>query len=577
MALESGTRLVRMVGAEHWTDTPERELPTIAAGGDTYAVHERVCVDSARVRLVLAEGEDVAAALREVYGEAVRDVRVYRLVEAGTGVVEGLPEWRLTLPVMDDPAHDPLPGLIARLAGVAPIAPVCDAVEVADLDAGPAEVVTIAHLATEPEVDVPALLPLGAPDPVVEAAFEPLTAQHDDPFAVPAETVFPAEAIEADDVAVPAVQVETVVEPGTVVVADVPVAEAEPETVVVADVPVAGVEPEVADERVAEVAPEPEPEPAPDPRDLHFATVANVLELGRSTCVAVDRDGPCSTASDVVWQTAAGAAWACAWHWPSAMAGHPGAEVGAVRGAGSASWTTWRDGDSLTLARQAADLFADAAREHGSPVARPLVALDRLDEMLTSLPDDLRGAVLLWSISVTNPEWEVAAVVQHGRATHELNVAESRAVAYPDELYFQMEVVSAAISPTSLETAAPAGEVRPSGEALFARGTAFAAAGDRRAAAQAWAEAADGHNHALSMRALGDLSCDRDDLKTAEEWYGRAAMLNDTPSMNRIATILEGRGQADRAGEWLRRAARFGDEEAARRLQSAQSAVAASV
>jgi TPR repeat protein len=112
---------------------------------------------------------------------------------------------------------------------------------------------------------------------------------------------------------------------------------------------------------------------------------------------------------------------------------------------------------------------------------------------------------------------------------------------------------------------------------LFARGTAFAAAGDRRAAQQAWAEAADEHNHALSMRALGDLAGDRDDPKTAEEWYGRAAMLNDTPSMNRIATILEGRGQHDRAAEWLRRAARFGDEEAARRLQSEQSVVAASV
>jgi TPR repeat protein len=77
------------------------------------------------------------------------------------------------------------------------------------------------------------------------------------------------------------------------------------------------------------------------------------------------------------------------------------------------------------------------------------------------------------------------------------------------------------------------------------------------------------------MRALGDLSADREDLKTAEEWYGRAAMLNDTPSMNRIATLLEGRGQTERAAEWLRRAARFGDEEAARRLQG--DVVAASV
>jgi hypothetical protein len=334
-------------------------------------------------------------------------------------------------------------------------------------------------------------------------------------------------------------------------------------------------EPEVVEEPVAEVVPEPEPEP--DPRDLHFAAVAAVLDQGQPTCISVDRDGPCSTASEVVWHTSAGAAWACAWHWPSAMAGYPGAEVGAVRGADPSSWTTWRDGDSLTLARQAADLFADSAREHGSPVARPLVALDRLDEMLASLPDDLRGAVLLWSISVTNPEWPVAAVVDHGRVTHALTVAEGRAVAFTDELYFQAEMLSAPIGPDTVEAAAPAPEAGPSGEVLFARGTAFAAAGDRRAAQQAWAEAADEHNHALSMRALGDLAGDRDDPKTAEEWYGRAAMLNDTPSMNRIATILEGRGQHDRAAEWLRRAARFGDEEAARRLQSEQSVVAASV
>jgi TPR repeat protein len=258
------------------------------------------------------------------------------------------------------------------------------------------------------------------------------------------------------------------------------------------------------------------------------------------------------------------------------MAGYPCAEVGAVRGADAASWATWRDGDSVDLARQAADLFADAARGHGSPVARALVALDRLDEMLASLPDDLRGAVLLWSISVTNPEWEVAAVVEHGRVTHELTVADGRAVSYPDELYFQQHVVSAPISPAAADGDAPAPvESGISGEALFARGTAFASAGDRHAAQQAWSEAAEEHNHALSMRALGDLSADREDLKTAEEWYGRAAMLNDTPSMNRIATLLEGRGQTERAAEWLRRAARFGDEEAARRLQG--DVVAASV
>ena len=66
MAHVAGTRRVRMVGAEHWTDQPEQELATVEAGGDTYAVHERAAVDSARVRLVLAAGEDAAAAAREV-------------------------------------------------------------------------------------------------------------------------------------------------------------------------------------------------------------------------------------------------------------------------------------------------------------------------------------------------------------------------------------------------------------------------------------------------------------------------------------------------------------------------------
>ncbi len=208
-------------------------------------------------------------------------------------------------------------------------------------------------------------------------------------------------------------------------------------------------------------------------------------------------------------------------------------------------------------------------------MARPLVALDRLDEMLKSLPDDLRGAILLWSISVTNPDWDVPAVAEHGRATHELIVADGRAVAYPDEIYFQQQVAAAPISPLAAEGEAPAATSNASAESLFSRGTALASAGDLRGAAQAWTEAAEDHNHALSMRALGDLSSDRDDLKTAEEWYGRAAMLNDTTSMTRIALLLESRGQSERAAEWLRRAARFGDEEAARRLQH-QGVVAAS-
>lgn len=635
MALESGTRRVRMVGAEHWTDTPERELSTMTAGGDTYAVHERLCIDSARVRLVLAEGEDVAAALREVYGEPVRDVRVYRLVDTGAEVVEGLPEWRLTLPLVDDPAFDPLPGMILRLAGgtaaaaveePAPaVEPVLEADPVSDVpalaplaeDETPAsepvaEPAALEDLTTVFLPDGPALPEVAADEAVVEdvsaqdvsaeaveaapeVEVEPEPAEigglalaaaaatvaaehHDDPFAMPAETVFPAEAVEAvptetfvpETVAEETAASEVAVEPAYAEVeADVvepleePVAEAEVAEPVVEE-PVA--------EPVAEVVPEPEPEP--DPRDLHFAAVAAVLDAGRPACAVADRDGACSAASDVVWQTPAGAAWACAWHWPSAMAGYPGAEVGAVRT--DDAWSTWRDGDSVALARRAADLFADAAREHGSPVARALVALDRLDEMLTSLPDDLRGAVLLWSISVTNPEWEVAAVVEHGRVTHDLTVANGRVVAFPDELYFQEHVVAAPIAPVAADAAAPV-ESGASGETLFARGTAFAAAGDRRAAQQAWTEAAEDHQHALAMRALGDLAGDRDDPKTAEEWYGRAAMLNDTPSMNRIATLLEGRGQQERAAEWLRRAARFGDEEAARRLQHDQAAVAASV
>ena len=652
MALESGMRRVRMVGAEHWTDTPERELATIAAGGDTYAVHERVCIDSARVRLVLAEGEDVSAALREVYGEAVRDVRVFRLVDSPADVVEGLPEWRFTLPLVDDPAHDPLPGMIARLAGAAP-APVevSDATEAPDLQTADvqevvaedvpalepvlaeAPVLEAAVLEPEPEPvaeplavdDVPVLEPiadepsleqppfvlpeglvlpeepavdvLAAEVPVLEtpalevaAADEPQDAGHEalaaaaaaavaavpveDPYAVPAESALPIEAVEpvdavdADPVeleAVDAVDAETVELEVVDAVAAEPVVEDSVEAVEAVGAPVedSAEEPvEAADvvEAVVETAPEPEPEP--DPRDLLFAPTAAVLAVGRPTCAAFDREGPCSAASDVVWQTEAGAAWACAWHWPSAMAGYPGAEVGAVHAAGA--WSTWRDGGSVDLARQGADLFAEAAREHGH-VARPLVALDRLDEMLKSLPDDLRGAILLWSIAVTNPDWDVAVVAEHGRATHELVVAQGRAVAFPDEIYFQQEVAHAPISPVAGEadTAAAAG---PTGESLFARGTALASSGDLRGAAQAWTEAAESHNHALAMRALGDLSSDRDDLKTAEEWYGRAAMLNDTSSMVRIATLLESRGQQERAAEWLRRAARFGDDEAVRRL-----------
>lgn len=651
MALESGMRRVRMVGAEHWTETPERELPTIAAGGDTYAVHERICIDSARVRLVLAEGEDVAAALREVYGEAVRDVRVFRLVEGGGEVVEGLPEWRLTLPLTDDAAHDPLPGMITRLAGVVvaaepaveePVAvesvveeaalPEVPALEEPVLLEAPADAVPV----LEPADAVPTLEPAPEPAPFVlpeglvmpeletpDAAVEEVAALElptepepladaellaaaaaaaaavaadpaahedsvareepasldepaaDDPFAMPAETVFPTEAAEAEApeaVATDEPADEPVEEPAALVEQpeQEPTEEVVAEEAVTAEVEAVDV---VAEEPVAEVVPEPEPEPEPDPRDLAFAAVAAVLEVGRPTCAAVDRDGPCSVPSDVVWQTPAGAAWACAWHWPSAMAGYPGAEVGAVHAADA--WTTWRDGSSIDLARQGADLFADAARGHEHPVARPLVALDRLDEMLKSLPDDLRGAILLWSISVTNPDWDVPAVAEHGRATHELIVADGRAVAFPDEIYFQQQVAAAPISPLAAEGEAPAVTSNASAEALFSRGTALASAGDLRGAAQAWTEAAEDHNHALSMRALGDLSSDRDDLKTAEEWYGRAAMLNDTTSMTRIALLLESRGQSERAAEWLRRAARFGDEEAARRLQH-QGVVAAS-
>lgn len=675
MALESGMRRVRMVGAEHWTDSPERELPTVAAGGDTYAVHERVCIDSARVRLVLAEGEDVAAALREVYGEAVRDVRVFRLVDSPAEVVEGLPEWRFTLPLTDDVEHDPLPGMIARLAGAAPVAaaepeaahdaaeqegvavepeaiepeavepeaelkavpllepvvedalpalePVAEAAAEAPADPPPFVLPEGLVMPEEPapDVEVPALeapapevpafevpvLEAPAPEPpsseapVLEleapaaeedgrdalaaaaaaAALVVADAPAEDPFALPEESSFPVEAAEqveaeAVDVLPPA----DVAEPGDVlaetaeipVVADAVDGTVEPAEAVAAADAAAEPEPEAGEEPEAVEAPaEPEPEPEPDPRDLAFAPTAAAVAAGRPTCAAVDREGPCAAASDVVWQTEAGAAWACAWHWPSAMAGYPGAEVGAVHTAGA--WSTWRDDSSVDLARQGADLFAEAAREHGH-VARPLVALDRLDEMLKSLPDDLRGAILLWSIAVTNPDWDVAVVAEHGRATHELVVAQGRAVAFPDEIYFQQDVAHAPITPAGAD-AEPAPVASTSGESLFARGTALASAGDLRAAAQAWTEAAESHNHALSMRALGDLSSDRDDPKTAEEWYGRAAMLNDTSSMVRIATLLEGRGQQERAAEWLRRAARFGDEEATRRLQN-QGVVGAS-
>ncbi len=340
MALESGMRRVRMVGAEHWTETPERELPTIAAGGDTYAVHERICIDSARVRLVLAEGEDVAAALREVYGEAVRDVRVFRLVEGGGDVVEGLPEWRLTLPLSDDAVHDPLPGMITRLAGavaepqpvveesvaVEPILAEAALIEVPVLEVpvleepvleepalleAPADVVPVLEpadavptLEPEPEHEpAPFVLPVGlvmpelaAPDAVVEevapievpaepeqladaellaaaaaaaaaVADEPAAhdepaadalAPHDDPFAMPAETVFPTEAAEVEvaggrrhrglDEPVEELVDEVVAEDAVI---EEPVAE-EVEAVEV-----------VTEEPVAEVVPEPEPEPSP--------------------------------------------------------------------------------------------------------------------------------------------------------------------------------------------------------------------------------------------------------------------------------------------------------------------------
>lgn len=719
MAHVAGTRRVRMVGAEHWTEQPEQELATVEAGGDTYAVHERAAVDSARVRLALAPGEDAAAAARELHGEVVRDVRIFRVVGAADAeAAEALPEWRLTLPALDDPEHDPLPGLIARLAGAAAVAPAVDeavvvdeaeAVDVAEdqsvvavavaadaaadaadavvpvdavdadvvvepvveaaeslpesaevpllepLPEAPALAVVPALLAATPALEpvipvqtflpadepvVPALVPVAdepapledvetvADEPVAEdvVALDPVAEPaelaevvevadaadvvetpevvevvevaavaevaevvevapeasfddvFEDPFAVPAEAVMP---LEADDVAVAepevvAEVVETPVEAVAPVEADVvesaaPVEADEPE--VVAEVLGVAAVAAVAEEPVAEVveavevdadvdeveAVEPEAV-EPDALDGAWAAVAAVVAADRPACSTVDRDGACAAAADVVWQTPAGAAWACAWHWPSTMSGHVGAEVGAVHQVDG--WTTWRDADSVTLAREAADLFAASARTHDKPVARALVALDTLDDMLRRLPDDVRGAILLWAVAVTNPEWDVDAVAQHGRVALERAQSQGRAVAFPDELYFQEQALRAPISPTGDEP--PVEEAAPQidGDQLFAQANAAAEAGDVRTAKRLWTDAAEGADHALSMRALGDLAQDSDDIKTAEEWYGRAAFQNEPTSMTRIGMIYLKKGQSERAAEWLRRAARFGDDEA---------------
>jgi len=569
MAQLSGTRRVRMVGAEHWTDVPERDLPTLVVGADTYAIHERRCVDSARVRLVLADGEDAAAALRDLPGELVRDVRVFRLVDSSAEVVEALPEWRLTLPPLDDPEHDPLPALVTRLSGWTPPVeapevveeptPVVDDVVAPEPQPAPPveEVSDVAELEAGDD-GVPALEPLVVFVPEPEVVSEaPLTAESLDPYAVPAETSFPTEAEHVD------------VAPALEPVAGVPVEAVALATMQDAPQPSADGDgaPDVAAEQVADVPEEPA---EPDPRDLEFAPTAAVLEAGSPVCAALDREGGCASAADVVWQTPAGASWACAWHWPSTMAGHAGAEVGAVKHEGG--WTTWRDGDSVELARRGADLFVASAREHDKPVSRPLVALDALDDMLKRLPDDLRGAMLLWSIAVTNPEWETDVVVEHGRVTLEEVALEGRAVAYPDELYFQEQAAIAPIIPVGHDAEGEPPAV--DGDRLFAQGNAAAASGDLKAAASFWTQAADLADHPLAMRAMGDLTRSRDDLKGAEEWYGRAAFLNDAPSMTRIGTIYIQKGQSDRAAEWLRRAARFGDEEASRHLESLVAATA---
>jgi len=506
------------------------------------------------------EAVEAVPSLEPVVAEAPADPPPFVLPE---GLV--LPEEPALEPEL--PALD-VPALEVPVLEVPALEP--EAAEDDGREALAAAAAAAALIAVEAPAEDPAEDPFALPE---DSALPVEAVELVEPVAVEPETIEPEanEAVEVEAVEIQAAEVEAVED--VAATAEIPVVADQVEAAEVAEAvaeepEVVAEEPEVV-EAVAE--PEPEPEPEPDPRDLAFAPTAAVVAVGRPTCAAVDREGPCSAATDVIWQTEAGAAWACAWHWPSAMAGYPGAEVGAVHAAGA--WSTWRDGSSVDLARQGADLFAEAAREHGH-VARPLVALDRLDEMLKSLPDDLRGAILLWSIAVTNPDWDVAVVAEHGRATHELVVAQGRAVAFPDEIYFQQDVAHAPISPVGGEAEqAPAASA--SGESLFARGTALASAGDLRGAAQAWTEAAESHNHAPSMRALGDLSSDRDDHKTAEEWYGRAAMLNDTSSMVRIATLLEGRGQQERAAEWLRRAARFGDEEATRRLQN-QGVVGAS-
>ncbi len=60
-----------------------------------------------------------------------------------------------------------------------------------------------------------------------------------------------------------------------------------------------------------------------------------------------------------------------------------------------------RDGSSVDLARQGADLFAEAAREHGH-VARPLVALDSVSAAPGQLVFYVRGREA--STILANPE-----------------------------------------------------------------------------------------------------------------------------------------------------------------------------
>jgi len=234
MAHVAGTRRVRMVGAEHWTEQPEQELATVEAGGDTYAVHERAAVDSARVRLVLAPGEDAAAVARELHGEVVRDVRVFRVVGPDDAeTAEALPEWRLTLPALDDPEHDPLPGLVARLAGASAVEAV--AADDADSVADSGEVETV-DAVVESDAD--------APEPVEEPTAEAVPASDVpllEPVAdVPPLAVVPAVVAAATPALEPVIPVQTFLpaQPVAATPALEPV-EGSPEPLVLVEEPVA--------------------------------------------------------------------------------------------------------------------------------------------------------------------------------------------------------------------------------------------------------------------------------------------------------------------------------------------------